>query len=147
RIYKHDDGLVLENEKIKRTYKWNGGDIITTSIVNKEANDTLRIEKLTPDLFIPGVKDAPLNTKYRIFDVSQTDVYPYHKCIEIIYSVGTLDIKRVLRLYPGSPAIASDYYFKGKANILWTWDRNAKANFKTKESLTHSVPVNNIVSA
>lgn len=142
------DTLVLENEFIERAYLWNNGNIMTLSIKNKETDHAWAMERVTPDLFIPGATDSPTNTRHRIYEVQNSHITPYHKCIEIIYSLGALEIKRVLRLYPKSSAIVADYYFRGQSNTSWTWDGdgNKKPDYKTKENLSHSVAINDIVS-
>lgn len=147
-IHLKDDKLVLENSRIKRTYLWNNGDLITQKIENKQTGYKWIMGNTQPDLILPQVTDAATNTKYRIYEVQETLMDPYHQCLEIIYSLGKLEIKRVLRLYPDCPAIASDYSFRGTVNTSWCWDKVVIDNsgHKTPENLIQAVDVNNIVS-
>lgn len=141
------DTLILENEIIKRTYHWNSGDIETVRIHNKETNQVWDIDP-TPDLFIPELEGSPNDIQTKIYEVEESLISPYYKAIEIKYSIGSLDIKRVIKLYPNSPAIVTDYYFKGQVNTKWIWDENGKKkpDYKTLENLSHSVSINDIVS-
>lgn len=143
-----NDILVLENSRIKRIYEWNGGHLITQSIENKQTGYKWIVNNNQPDLVIPGIVKQATKTQYNIYEVQQSLIEPYHQCVEIIYSLGKLEIKRVLRLYPDCPAIASDYAFRGVVNTHWNWDEKMIENSgrMTSEDLIQAVDVNNIVS-
>jgi hypothetical protein len=148
KIQLKDDVLVLENARIKRTYLWNNGNLITQRIINKQTNYEWVVNNTQPDITFPGVIDSATNTQYRIYVVKQSLMDPFHQCIEIIYSLEMLEIKRVLRLYPDCPAIASDYYFRGKVSTNWNLDDKQidVSACKTLENLIQLIETHDIVS-
>lgn len=115
-----NDTLVVENERIKRLYAWNGGNLITLSIENK-VNGYLwhTSDQKTPDMSLPGQSIPAKPLSFRIDTVAETDFHFPCLTATIEYALDELQIKRVIRLYPDCPAIASDFYFKGKPAKDW----------------------------
>lgn len=119
------DTLVLENGWITRRYLWNGGNPISISLTDQRRNYTWTFDRKKADLFIPGyqrVEDAT----FKVRSVEQNEVVPFHLEVEITGRSGSLQIKRIFRIYPDCPAIACDYYIRGKASA--TWDASAINN-------------------
>jgi hypothetical protein len=112
-----NDILILENSKIIRTYKWNGGNIITQSLSDKEVGSVWQMNVNKPDLDFPGQSDQAQHAAFSAKVVPETAIAPEHLEAEIIYSLDKLEIKRVFRLYRDCPVIACDLYFRGEPAI------------------------------
>jgi len=114
-----NDILTLENSKISRTYKWNGGNIITQSLSDKENGKVWQMSTNTSDLTFPGQTDKAENAVFSAKVVPETAIAPEHLEAEIIYSLDKLEVKRIFRLYRDCPVIACDLYFRGESNSVW----------------------------
>lgn len=115
-----DNGvLTLENSLISRSYSWNGGNLITRSITDKAGGKVWVALNKKPDLLLPGESENARDAIFspRVADESATT--PEHLEATITYALGSLEIKRVFRIYPGSPAIACDLYFRGNSDHTW----------------------------
>jgi len=111
--------MTLENSKISRSYRWNGGNIITLSISDKESGKVWIMSPNKPDFSLPGQTDKAENGSFSAKVVHETSIAPGHLEAEIIYSLGHLQVKRIFRLYPDCPAIACDLYFRGRSDSVW----------------------------
>lgn len=114
-----NDVLTLENSKISRTYMWNGGNIITQTLSDKETGKVWQMNTKKPDLAIPGQTDNAENAVFSVKVISETSITPEHLEAEIIYSLDKLEVKRVFRLYRECAVIACDLYFRGESNSIW----------------------------
>lgn len=87
-IFRQGDLLILENSRIRRTYRWNEGDIMTLSIENWGTGFVWKTEGGMSDLYLPGVKEPPSETLFSIHEAPEAPVSPFHKYIEIRYFRG-----------------------------------------------------------
>ena len=131
-----NDLLVIENSKIARTYKWNNGNLITVSLLNKSNGKLWQMKADLPDLIIPGETDKAANGKLITRTVQATPVAPEHMEVEIIYSLGKLEIKRVFRLYPDCPVIACDFYYRGETSSKWLKSDKSIGDTQSIEKVT-----------
>ena len=113
------DTLVIGNECIERKFAWNEGNLITHSLSDKINQKITFTIKQTADFFIS--KDVTVAPKGAclVEEVMATDVYPGYLKTTVTFSLGTLDIKRVYRIYDSCPAIACDTYLKGIVNSVF----------------------------
>ncbi len=133
-----DDTLILENSRISRTYVWNNGNLITKTITDKQTGKTWESTSAIPDMSFPG---QPVDTNEATFSsgiVSETPVKPEHLEAIVICKSGSLEIKRVFRIYPACPAIACDVYLRGKAEKPWTQQTSNPGDLQNIEKLTES---------
>ena len=114
-----DSILTLENSLIERRCSWNAGDLKTVSLTDKSTNHTFLLNPLQPDAVFPGT-GKPSGGKLEVHEIAETPVSPAHLEASETVLLGTLEVKRVFRIYPGCPAIACDYYLRGKVNARWT---------------------------
>jgi hypothetical protein len=114
------DTLVIENSRIQRTYLWNGGNVISKSIYDKRSGYEWALWPGSPDLLFPNetAKADKAIIQFEKFDTSPAS--PPHLKVHIAYALGTLEVKRVFRVYPNVPVIACDYYLRGNAQA-GTW--------------------------
>lgn len=119
RIVREKDSLIVENTRIRRVYLWNSGDLITRAIESKLDGYVWHAVESTPDLALPGQEGAAVNISFDVDTVRETASHFSHLAATIVYAKGDLRVKRVLRLFPDCPAIASDFYFKGVPARDW----------------------------
>ena len=120
------DTLVIGNECIERKFIWNGGNLITYSLSDKVSRKTTFTVKQTPDFFISKDTREASNGTCRVEKVVATDIHPAYLKTIVTFSLGTLDIQRIYRIYDGCPAIACDTYLKGSVNsVLADGKKNA----------------------
>ncbi|MDR6562301.1 MULTISPECIES: alpha-galactosidase [unclassified Arcicella] len=133
-----NDILVIENNKISRSYKWNNGNIITQSLSDKASGKVWNINSNKPDLAFPEqtdkAEDATFSTKF----ITENTIVPSHLEVEISYRLEQLFIKRVFRVYPDCASIACDLYFKGTSKSAWLQQGVNLADMVNLEKLTSS---------
>ena len=135
--------LSLENSKISRTYQWNEGNIITSSLTDKTNGKVWQMTGKKPDLALPGETEKTEDAAFSTRAVKETPIAPAHLEAEIVYSHGKLEVKRVFRLYPNCPAIACDFYFRGESTNTWIQAGTNLADMVNIEKLTASNAGNN----
>ena len=111
--------LTLENSRISRTYQWNDGNIITSSLTDKSNGKIWKMNGIRPDLALPVETINAANAVFNAKIVDETAIAPARLEAEIVYTLGKLEVKRVFRLYPNCPAIAYDLYFRGSSANTW----------------------------
>ncbi len=114
-----DGVLIVENSMISRSYSWNGGNLITRSLMDKAAGKVWEVRNKKPDLSFPGETEKGVDAVFIPRVVEESTTIPGHLEAEITYSLGNLQIRRVFRIYPACPAIACDLYFRGKSDNKW----------------------------
>jgi alpha-galactosidase len=133
-----DETLILENSRISRTYTWNKGNLITKTITDKQTGKTWTSISRKPDMSFPG---QPSDTNEATFSsgiVPETPIKPEHLEAIVLCKSGSLEIKRIFRIYPGCPAIACDVYLRGKAEKPWVQQTSNPGDLQNIEKLTES---------
>lgn len=114
-----NDILTLQNARISRTYKWNNGNIISSSLTDKLSGKVWKMNGNKPDLIFPGEAEMAENAVFSAKAIPQTSILSAHLEAEVVYTLGKLEVKRVFRIYPDCAAIACDLYFRGQSNQVW----------------------------
>ncbi len=114
-----DTVLTLENSVMARRFSWNGGDLKTLALTDKATHYTFSLNPLQPDAVFPGTGTAT-GGKLEVHEMAATPVSPAYLEATVTVALGTLDVKRVFRIYPGCPAIACDYYLRGTVKARWS---------------------------
>ncbi len=119
-VMQKGDSLVVENSQIKRVYHLNQGNLITRYIQNKTNRFVWQSQSELPDMSLPGYNSSSALVSFNSYVVAESSLREAYVEIEIIYDIEKLLIKRVIRLYPESPVVGNDFYFKGNmSNIGW----------------------------
>lgn len=113
------DTLVIGNECIERKFIWNDGNLVTYSLSDKANRQTTFTVKQAPDFFISEDTREASKGVCRVEKVAATDIHPAYLKTIVTFSLGTLDIQRIYRIYDGCPAIACDTYLKGSVNSVF----------------------------
>jgi len=133
-----NDTLVIENSLIIRTWKWNNGNIITLSLENKKSGGNFKTANKQSDLFLP--KEAQKATNGDITAELVPDSYQFRKHVRttIQYNLGDLQIRKIIKIYPDCPAIATELFYKGKASQKWFGTITNAADLKNIEAISKS---------
>ena len=112
----HGDTLKLGNSLVERTFLWNGGALKTVRLVNKQHKTAILAKGTMPDFAMvkAEVDSACIKTEW----LSANGVHPAYLRVSVWSRQGTLECLRQFRVYDDCPAIACDYYLKGRINPL-----------------------------
>lgn len=118
--YSHLDGdtLRIGNGLIERKFIWNKGNLITYSLTDKSSRQCWLSQTKSPDFRISKDVDNISNTSYASKTIEETVIHPSYLETTVSFTLGSLDIKRVYRIYNNSAAIACDTYLKGSTDII-----------------------------
>lgn len=132
-----NDTLVLENDRIARRFLWNKGHLITLSLTDKARKQTWNWVSRDRDCAFPGhttpTGDGQLETKTIQNQLNQTD----HLEVTVTTRLGSLDVRRVVAIYPGLATLTTTFYLRGKPSTEWQQAAQQQAgalDFKNIES-------------
>ncbi len=110
------DTLVMGNGLIERKFVWNKGNPITYSLTNKTNKHTWLNQSKSPDFSVSGSRVPAHNSSFTYREVAENSIRPGYLEATVRFTVGTLEVKRVFRIYKDCPVIACDTYLKGSMN-------------------------------
>jgi len=139
-----DNVLSIENNLIKRTWQWNHGNIITTSIENKKDRFTFSMLNQQPDLFLPKEELQASNESINVMLVDSSALNIKHIRTVIQYQLGELQVRKILKIYPNCPVIACELYYRGKALNSWMGRTPKPIDFRNIEAITKSSEASNM---
>ncbi|MGN7786318.1 alpha-galactosidase [Niabella sp. 22666] len=117
------DTLVIGNGLVERKFTWNKGNLITYSLTNKSNKHTWLNQSQSPDFSVSGSQVPARNSSFTYTEVAENSIRTGYLEATVGFTVGTLEVKRVFRIYKDCPVIACDTYLRGKMNQ--TSDRSA----------------------
>src|SRR5690606_5698284 len=62
--------------------------------------------------------DNVSNTSYTSREIAENTIHPAYLEAEASFTLGTLQIRKIYRIYGNSPAIACDIYLKGSTDVI-----------------------------
>lgn len=133
-----NDLLTLGNSKISRVYEWNGGSLITRALTDKTSGKSWTMSSKNPDLRFPQQSEKATDATFSAKVVPATPVAPEHLQAEVSFSLDELQVKRIFRLYPDTPVIACDLYFRGKSDKVWLQPGMSLADMVNLEKIAPS---------
>lgn len=131
--YLKNDTLRIGNKLIERKFILNGGNLITYSLTDKVNNQVWINRTKNPDFHISKDKENPVNATYSSKKVEETVIHPEYLETTLAFTLGTLNIMRVYRIYENSPAIACDTYLKGSTTSVFGGRSTNLADMKNIE--------------
>lgn len=137
-VHLSNDTLTIENDVIRRTWLWNGGNLITTGFDDKENNVCWKVSNRHPDLSLPGEAARGTDGEITASLVPGSLQYVAHVRVTIQYKLGELEIRKILKIYEQTPAIATEIYMRGKAAQTWVTPLANAADLQNIEMLTAS---------
>ncbi|MBN1640325.1 MAG: alpha-galactosidase [Anaerolineae bacterium] len=112
--------LVLENDRIKRTFLWNDGHLIGQEVVDLVGGHAWTLTGAAPDVDLSGAAaPAPGEGALALLDRPATAYTPAHLQVDVTARLGALHVRRRFRIYPGCPAMACDLHLRGEGTDLW----------------------------
>lgn len=131
--------LVLENTRISRKFLWNNGNLITHELTDKQMGKTWTFGTKKADMSFPGQLEEATNSEFSVVTIPETPIKPEHLQATVQYSLGTLQIKRVFRIYADCPAIACDVYLRGHAEKPWVQQSANVGDLQNIEKMSENV--------
>lgn len=130
------DTLRMGNDRVERVFLWNDGHLMTVGITDKASGRTWDIANPVPDFAVN--RSQPSGGRLEQRRLAADGIRPERTEVEVGYSLGALDVRRVYRLYDGVPAIAVDTYLRGRLDgISGAADASEadRGNIESKEAM------------
>lgn len=115
-----DNQLVIGNALIERVFDLRGNRLMSTSIHGGNASFTLSDNG--PDCMLGSVTEKPLKIQWKATVVEPTPIGYAHLRVEVVESYDQVELKRVYRIHPGSPAIGCDFYVRRTSDAAVEFD-------------------------
>ena len=110
-----NDTLTIGNKLIERTFLWNNGNLITNNLKDKTSNHCWLNKSHNPDFYISKNIKKTENAAYNSQIINENAIHPGYLEVTVSFTLGSLDLKRIFRIYDNSPVLACDTYLKGFA--------------------------------
>lgn len=112
----HGDTLKIGNSLMERSFLWDKGALKTVRLVNKQHKTAILAKGAMPDFAMvkAEVDSAWMKTEW----LSSNGVHPAYLKVSVWSRQGPLECLRQFRIYDDCPAIACDYYLRGRINPL-----------------------------
>lgn len=114
-----DDLLILENSRIRREYRWNGGQLISRAMTDVASSHRWELSGDTPDCQFPNEEPCESEGTLEVTEREDTPITPAHLRVEVTCRIRELEVRRRFRLYPDCPAIACDFFLRGRTDVSW----------------------------
>jgi hypothetical protein len=129
-----ENTLILENSRIRRTFDWNHGHLISREIEDKAGEQPWALAGATPDCSFPGEASEGADGELRVTARPATPIRPAHLQADVTVRLGGLEVLRRFRIYPDCPAIACDFYLRGQPSSTWATAAVAETGLANVES-------------
>jgi alpha-galactosidase len=133
--------LILENSLIRRTYKWNEGNLISNSLTDILSHYSWSFDGKKADCYFP-VNAEPKQGKLEVKEIGATPIAPAHLEANVYTTLGDFEIRRRFKIYQDCPAIACDYFLRGtySPELVVTTNKGSLQGIenKTANSVTHT---------
>lgn len=128
------DTLIIGNDLIERKFIWNGGNLMTYSLSNKTSGKIELATSPLPDFLISKTEKKGTGGLCRTEAVTATYIHPAYLKVTVTFTLNTLEIQRIYRIYDHCPAIACDTYLKGTIDSISREQNENSADHKNIES-------------
>ena len=112
-----NDTLVIGNKLIERKFVWNNGNLITYNLTNKSSGQCWFNKSKNPDFQILKDVTKVSGTSYATKEIVENTIHSSYLETEVCFSLGSLSIKKVYRIYNDSPVISCNVYLKGSTDV------------------------------
>ncbi len=122
-----NDTLVVRNSRIEQKWLWNNGDLKDLSIKDCLSGKIIFFDHSITS-FLPGNHHFQKNSSLKIQTRSKDLSYPEHLEVSVANQYLGLQLTRIFRIFPGVPAISSDYLLKYRSLIQERNEAGQKAD-------------------
>ncbi|MFW5761721.1 MAG: alpha-galactosidase, partial [Cyclobacteriaceae bacterium] len=105
------DTLILKNDVIEQKLIWQKGELYNLSVALVNIEDKITFDPNTPSVSIFGEKASVTKKNLEVIKIENHYLYPDHLQAHVITRYPSIAIKRVFKIFPGSPAIACQYFY------------------------------------
>lgn len=109
-----NDTLRIGNSCIERTFLWNGGNLMTVSLLDKKHNNILHTDAQHADFAVEKGNRPGTASSLNVQIIHESSVHITYLRVLVEYNLDDLSIRREFRVYPDVPAIACRNYLIGK---------------------------------
>lgn len=134
------DTLTMGNGLIERVFRWNGGNLVTIRVEEKQSGRVWINASQTPDFEVVPAEGS-VSGCYRVERVDATELHPAWLETTVEFSMGGLDVRRVYRIYDDAPAILCRTWLRGGADALGRAESENPADRKNIESADDMQPL------
>lgn len=113
------DSLVIGNQIIERTYSWNNGSLVSRQLRDKKTDMSINSRNTIPDLYLPGETIYSDSGNIEIQAIEKTPKWNKHIAINVTCTLNDLEVRRLFRIFPNTPAIQCTFFFRGKTSSSW----------------------------
>ncbi len=110
--------LVLDTGAFRRTYGWRNGLLDGGRIEAPGLGLGWTLRSGLTDFSLPGLPEEGTEGTFTVEDVEATSRFPAHRVAVVTVRLGSIEVRRRFRLYPGCPAIACDWALRGDTSGL-----------------------------
>lgn len=110
--------LILANSCLRREFHWRGGLLHNLRLTDCRGSQTWEFAD-APGSSLPGQAPATTDGKLDVREIAADAWQPARLEVDVTCRLGTLELRRRFRLYPGCPAIACDFYLRGRPETAW----------------------------
>lgn len=134
--YRSGNLLIIGNEVISQTFRWNNGNLQLMEVKDKVTGKTVgfalenSISGNVGDLALPFVNAKPENGGFEQKITAKSDKEPEYLNVNVFFDLDDVRVKRVFKVYARTAAIASHYEFKGKGTFNRTEAAKVRDNGK-----------------
>ena len=129
---------------IERKWLWNNGNLITCGLADLKNGTYWKVTNKQPDLMLTGEPTSAGNGNITAEYFAASAESSEQVRVTVYYRVGTLDVKKILKLFPNCPAIACELYLKGKASHKWLKTFDNPADMQNVERLLDFAQMDNV---
>lgn len=108
------DTLRIGNSRIERLMQWNGGNVITVALTDKQTGLTLRGEGSVPDFTL--LQGTPLEGALHVSTVPSDGIRREYLDACVTFRLGEVRVERHYRVFEDCPAIALDTWLSGSTD-------------------------------
>ncbi|MCQ2114581.1 MAG: FAD-dependent oxidoreductase [Bacteroidales bacterium] len=120
--------LHLGNSLIHRSFKWNGGNLITLAIEDKTTGREFRNKADAPDFVVSETPSEASDGNLEVTLVPSDGIRPAHMLAVVSYRYGDYEIRREWRIYENCPALAVDNFVRSLSGKAAGLSKNASDN-------------------
>lgn len=121
RAFQDGPRFIVENDRIRREFLWNGGSLATLYIRDLDRGMELSTAGGEPDCAFPGEASEAADGSFRTREIPASPGAAECLAVDVECRLGGLQVRRTFTVRPGVPAISCAYALRGKAaSSSWT---------------------------